>query len=94
MLALSVIYCRFIFSKQQVEYVDRSGQHRLALAEAPNEALPSNCRPTFGAAWLTKDKFKVAVEFEAFSVEIYNLRLISIGLIYFVVSILIVHFSP
>ncbi|KAB2626203.1 hypothetical protein D8674_017863 [Pyrus ussuriensis x Pyrus communis] len=32
---------------------------KLALAEAPNEALPLNCRPNFGAAWLTKDKFKV-----------------------------------
>ncbi|KAL3500100.1 hypothetical protein ACH5RR_039193 [Cinchona calisaya] len=43
----------------EVEYVDHSGQRRLAFTEAPNEALPSNCRPTFGAAWLTKDKFKV-----------------------------------
>ena len=36
-----------------------SGVVRLALAEAPNEALPLNCRPNFGAAWLNKDKFKV-----------------------------------
>ncbi|XP_075522664.1 uncharacterized protein LOC142555599 [Primulina tabacum] len=43
----------------KVEYVDHSGQARFAFAEAPNEALPSNCRPNFGAAWLTKDKFKV-----------------------------------
>ncbi|KAI5656483.1 hypothetical protein M9H77_25276 [Catharanthus roseus] len=39
--------------------MDHSGQQRLAQAEAPSEALPSNCRPNFGAAWLTKDKFKV-----------------------------------
>ncbi|XP_073055528.1 uncharacterized protein [Primulina eburnea] len=43
----------------KVEYVDHSGQARFAFAEAPNEALPSNCRPNFGAAWLTKDKFKI-----------------------------------
>lgn len=43
----------------KVKYVDHSGQQKLALAEAPNEALPSNCRPNFGSAWLTKDKFKV-----------------------------------
>lgn len=43
----------------KVEYLDRSGQRRLASAEAPSEALPSNCRPNFGAAWLAKDKFKV-----------------------------------
>lgn len=45
----------------QVEYKDQSsGQTQLALAEAPNEALPLDCRPNFGAAWLTKDKFKVS----------------------------------
>ncbi|PRQ19100.1 hypothetical protein RchiOBHm_Chr7g0213391 [Rosa chinensis] len=44
----------------KVEYQDQSsGQTRVALAEAPSEALPLNCRPNFGAAWLTKDKFKV-----------------------------------
>ncbi|KAK4846611.1 hypothetical protein QYF36_019834 [Acer negundo] len=44
----------------EVEYIDHSiGQPRLALAEAPNEALPFNCRPNFGVAWLTKHKFKV-----------------------------------
>lgn len=43
----------------KVEYVDHSGHQKLAFAEAPNEALPSNCRPNFGSAWLTKDKFKV-----------------------------------
>jgi hypothetical protein len=45
-----------------VEYKDYSlGQTQFALAEAPNEALPLNCRPNFGAAWLTKDKFKVGI---------------------------------
>ncbi|XP_059275519.1 uncharacterized protein LOC132030065 isoform X2 [Lycium ferocissimum] len=43
----------------KVEYMDHSGQARLALAEAPNEALPSDCRPNFSGAWLTKDKFEV-----------------------------------
>ncbi|KAJ6946647.1 hypothetical protein NC651_001372 [Populus alba x Populus x berolinensis] len=48
------------FSHHKVEYKDYSlGQTQFALAEAPNEALPLNCRPNFGAAWLTKDKFKV-----------------------------------
>ncbi|KAJ4729111.1 Exopolysaccharide production negative regulator [Melia azedarach] len=55
--------CRYDYywaSVFKVEYVDQSlGQTRLALAEAPNEALPLNCRPNFGTAWLTKDKFKV-----------------------------------
>ncbi|KAG8382062.1 hypothetical protein BUALT_Bualt05G0037700 [Buddleja alternifolia] len=48
----------------KVEYIDHSGQAKFALAEAPNEALPSNCRPNFGAAWLTKDKFKVNETYE------------------------------
>lgn len=48
----------------EVEYIDHSGQARSALAEAPNEALPDNCRPSFGAAWLTKDKFKVNETYE------------------------------
>ncbi|KAF7139415.1 hypothetical protein RHSIM_Rhsim07G0138900 [Rhododendron simsii] len=43
----------------KVEYKDRSGETRVSLAEAPNEALPLDCRPNFGVAWLTKDKFKV-----------------------------------
>jgi hypothetical protein len=29
------------------------------MAEAPKEALPHNCRPDFGAAFLTTAKFKV-----------------------------------
>ncbi|KDP39747.1 hypothetical protein JCGZ_02767 [Jatropha curcas] len=55
--------CRYDYywaSVFEVEYKDHSlGQKQLAFAEAPNEALPLNCRPNFGAAWLTKDKFKV-----------------------------------
>ncbi|KAJ6962790.1 hypothetical protein NC652_001430 [Populus alba x Populus x berolinensis] len=55
--------CRYDYywaSVFEVEYKDYSlGQTQFALAEAPNEALPLNCRPNFGAAWLTKDKFKV-----------------------------------
>ncbi|KAJ8774021.1 hypothetical protein K2173_009452 [Erythroxylum novogranatense] len=44
----------------EVEYRDRSlGRRYMALAETPDEALPLNCRPSFGAAWLTKNKFKV-----------------------------------
>ncbi|KAB1216252.1 hypothetical protein CJ030_MR4G007923 [Morella rubra] len=44
----------------KVEYKDyASGEPQVALAEAPNEALPLSCRPNFGAAWLIKDKFKV-----------------------------------
>ncbi|XP_059657009.1 uncharacterized protein LOC132303669 [Cornus florida] len=43
----------------KVEYEDHSGQTQLAFAEAPNEALPIDCRPNFGVAWLTKDRFKV-----------------------------------
>lgn len=56
----------------QVEYIDHSGQARFASAEAPNEALPYNCRPNFGAAWLTKDKFKVNIWDSAFK---QNLKL-------------------
>lgn len=55
--------CRYDYywaSIFKVEYKDHlSGQTRLGLAESPNEALPLDCRPTFGSAWLNKDKFKV-----------------------------------
>ncbi|KAK2976425.1 hypothetical protein RJ640_001818, partial [Escallonia rubra] len=49
----------FFFCNSQVEYTDHSGHTNLALAEAPSQALPPDCRPTFDAAWLTKDKLKV-----------------------------------
>lgn len=47
------------FAPAQVEYTDHSGHPHTAFAEAPNEALPADCRPTFNAAWMTKDRFKV-----------------------------------
>ncbi|CAI0441891.1 unnamed protein product [Linum tenue] len=55
--------CRYDYywaSVFEVEYEDHSlGRTRHALAEAPSEALPLNCRPNFAAAWMAKDKFKV-----------------------------------
>ncbi|KAA8525137.1 hypothetical protein F0562_006999 [Nyssa sinensis] len=54
--------CRYDYywaSVFKVEYKDHSGQTQLALAEAPNEALPLDCRPNFGTAWSTKDRFEV-----------------------------------
>ncbi|EOA17088.1 hypothetical protein CARUB_v10005338mg [Capsella rubella] len=55
--------CRYDYywaSVFKVEYKDNlMGQTRLAFSEAPNEALPPECRPNFGAAMLTKDNFKV-----------------------------------
>ncbi|EPS59472.1 hypothetical protein M569_15336, partial [Genlisea aurea] len=43
----------------KVEFTDHLGHERFALAEAPNEALPYNCRPSFSGAWLTKSKFMI-----------------------------------
>ncbi|RZC94213.1 hypothetical protein C5167_021458 [Papaver somniferum] len=44
----------------KIEYREHSsGEIRSVLVEAPKEALPLDCRPSFGTAWLTKDKFKV-----------------------------------
>ncbi|GJV04880.1 hypothetical protein Tco_1338449 [Tanacetum coccineum] len=54
--------CRYDYywaSVFEVEYTDHSGHPHMAFAEAPNEALPPDCRPTFNGAWLAKDKFKV-----------------------------------
>ncbi|MBA0611300.1 hypothetical protein Godav_011998 [Gossypium davidsonii] len=51
---------------------------QLALTEAPNEALPVSCRPDFGVAWLTKDKFKVNETYDCWyisgtpTVKLYN----------------------
>ncbi|XP_020084202.1 uncharacterized protein LOC109707379 [Ananas comosus] len=51
----------------QVEYKEYfSGQLFHAVAEAPKEALPHDCRPDFGTAWLMRLKFKVN--------ETYNCR--------------------
>lgn len=47
----------------QVEYEEYfSGQMFVGVAEAPREALPHDCRPDFGTAWLTASKFKVNVQ--------------------------------
>lgn len=44
----------------KVEYKDYfSGRLLHAIAEAPREALPLECRPSFGAAWSAKSEFKV-----------------------------------
>nr|XP_043630815.1 uncharacterized protein LOC122602156 [Erigeron canadensis] len=54
--------CRYDYywaSVFEVEYTDHSGHPHTAFAEAPNEALPADCRPTFNAAWMAKDIFKV-----------------------------------
>ncbi|KAF9617395.1 hypothetical protein IFM89_036316 [Coptis chinensis] len=50
-------YWASVFKVEYKEY--SSGRMRHALAEAPKEALPIDCRPSFDAAWLTKEKFKV-----------------------------------
>ncbi|KMZ58513.1 hypothetical protein ZOSMA_76G00690 [Zostera marina] len=44
----------------KVEYKDYfSGRLLHAIAETPREALPLDCRPSFGAAWSAKSEFKV-----------------------------------
>ncbi|KAG6506993.1 hypothetical protein ZIOFF_032327 [Zingiber officinale] len=50
-------YWASIFEVQFEEYF--SGQIFHAVAEVPKEALPHDCRPDFGIAWLTTLKFKV-----------------------------------
>ncbi|KAF7829143.1 putative transmembrane protein [Senna tora] len=50
-------YWASIFKVEYKDYI--SGQTLVAFAEAPNEALPLYCRPTFNVAWLTQYKFKV-----------------------------------
>ncbi|XVF13751.1 hypothetical protein REPUB_Repub08aG0234600 [Reevesia pubescens] len=74
--------CRYDYywtSVFKVEYRDHSlGQTRLAFTEAPDEALPLSCRPNFGAAWLTKNKFKVNETYDCWytsgisTVKLYN----------------------
>ncbi|PIA50417.1 hypothetical protein AQUCO_01300866v1 [Aquilegia coerulea] len=62
--------CRYDYywtSVFKVEYREHSSDlTRRALVEAPKEALPFDCRPSFNVAWLTKEKFKVN--------ETYNCR--------------------
>uniref|UniRef100_A0A0E0KUQ8 Uncharacterized protein n=1 Tax=Oryza punctata TaxID=4537 RepID=A0A0E0KUQ8_ORYPU len=50
-------YWASVFEVEYTEYF--SGQTSFAVAEAPKEALPQNCRPDFGVAWSTTLKFKV-----------------------------------
>lgn len=50
-------YWASIFEVEYKEYF--SGQMVHAAAEAPKEALPRDCRPSFGDVWQTKMKFKV-----------------------------------
>ncbi|KAL6008561.1 hypothetical protein ACLOJK_034074 [Asimina triloba] len=59
---IRITYPQHIIASAQylVEYrEDYSGQTLHAMAEAPKEALPLHCRPSFSAVLLTKDKFKV-----------------------------------
>ncbi|ONM14302.1 OSJNBa0083N12.13-like protein [Zea mays] len=66
----------------QVEYTEYfSGQLSYAVAEAPKEALPHNCRPDFGAAWSTTLKFKVVTRliFTRTSYSIVLLRNLRLG---------------
>ncbi|XP_028960218.1 uncharacterized protein [Malus domestica] len=75
--------CRYDYywaSIFKVEYKDQSsGQTQLALAEAPDEALPLNCRPNFGAAWLTKDKFKGDEDFTRLDFQPETKRVLQVG---------------
>ncbi|KAL7597892.1 uncharacterized protein LOC111890461 [Lactuca sativa] len=73
--------CRYDYywaSVFEVEYIDHSGHPHIAFAEAPNEALPPNCRPTFNAAWMAKDKFKVNETYDCW----YTLGISKLNLYY------------
>lgn len=50
-------YWSSVFEVEYREYF--SGQILHAVAEAPKEALPIDCRPSFGTAWSNKMRFKV-----------------------------------
>ncbi|KAJ8499443.1 hypothetical protein OPV22_009995 [Ensete ventricosum] len=64
--------CRYDYywaSVFEVEYKEYFSSHLFhSVAEVPKEALPEECRPSFGAAWSTRMKFKVN--------ETYNCRYI------------------
>ncbi|KAI7741315.1 hypothetical protein M8C21_024837 [Ambrosia artemisiifolia] len=62
----------------EVEYTDHSGHLHTAFAEAPNEALPLDCRPTFNAAWMAKDRFKVNETYDCW----YTLGISKLNLYY------------
>ncbi|KAI3920571.1 hypothetical protein MKW92_036011 [Papaver armeniacum] len=50
----------FIFAAGLIEYREHSsGRMQNAIVEAPKEALPLDCRPSFGTTWVTKYKFRV-----------------------------------
>lgn len=73
--------CRYDYywaSVFEVEYTDHSGHPHTAFAEAPNEALPADCRPTFNAAWMTKDRFKVNETYDCW----YTLGISKLNLYY------------
>ncbi|KAL4564986.1 hypothetical protein LXL04_029066 [Taraxacum kok-saghyz] len=73
--------CRYDYywaSIFEVEYTDHSGHPHIAFAEAPNEALPPNCRPNFNAAWMAKDKFKVNETYDCW----YTLGISKLNLYY------------
>ncbi|XP_071730504.1 uncharacterized protein [Rutidosis leptorrhynchoides] len=62
----------------EVEYTDHSGHPHTAFAEAPNEALPVDCRPTFNSAWMAKDRFKVNETYDCW----YTLGISKLNLYY------------
>lgn len=73
--------CRYDYywaSVFKVEYTDHSGNPHTAFAEAPNEALPHDCRPTFNAAWMAKDRFKVNETYDCW----YTLGISKLNLYY------------
>lgn len=73
--------CRYDYywaSVFEVEYTDHSGHPHIAFAEAPNEALPPDCRPTFNAAWMAKDRFKVNETYDCW----YTLGISKLNLYY------------
>ncbi|XP_047306791.1 uncharacterized protein LOC124910217 [Impatiens glandulifera] len=71
--------CRYDYywaSVFKVAYSDHSGETRFALAEAPNEALPVDCRPNFEAAWTTRDIFEVNKTYDCwYTIGISNVNL-------------------
>ncbi|KAL3738580.1 hypothetical protein ACJRO7_020021 [Eucalyptus globulus] len=46
-------------SSEKRKFRCRYDYYWASVIKAPNEALPADCKPGFGVAWLTKDKFKV-----------------------------------
>lgn len=71
--------CRYDYywaSVFKVAYSDHSGETRFALAEAPNEALPVDCRPNFDVAWMNRDRFEVNKTYDCwYTIGISNVNL-------------------